>query len=169
MPTTGMAKPPDFFLVLSAWAAIGDRCRKESVRWSCKAQVWVGANYTNCAAPEYLLCIFRSSLTGAMPWQHTWSTQILSTLAWARWDWPATTHDYTRIAVMRVLHKAVCRVYSASLWSAESTHYAGYTQLLATSHVHSALLSPSSYTGSRKCTMARNTLHRHHNPNTIPA
>ena len=36
------------------------------------------------AAPEYLPCIFSSSLTGALPWQTTWAAQILAALAWAQ-------------------------------------------------------------------------------------
>ena len=34
------------------------------------------------AAPEYLSCIFTSSLTGAQPWLHNWGAQILPALSW---------------------------------------------------------------------------------------
>ena len=33
-------------------------------------------------APDYLSCIFTSSLTGALPWLHRWGAQILSALSW---------------------------------------------------------------------------------------
>ena len=56
------------------------------------------------APQEYLPCIFISSLTSALPWQQPWSAQILSTLAWAQ---VGLACDYTRVVVMRALHKAV--------------------------------------------------------------
>ena len=49
------------------------------------------------APREYLPCIFISSLTSALPWQQTWSAQILSALAWAQ---VGLTSDYTRMVVM---------------------------------------------------------------------
>ena len=36
------------------------------------------------AAREYLPCILISSLTGTLPWQETWASQILSALSWAQ-------------------------------------------------------------------------------------
>ena len=75
------------------------------------------------AAPKYLPCIFISSLTGALPWQTTWAAQILSALAWAQ---VALSSDYSRMVVMRALHKAVRRVCGASPWGAENTMRAVY-------------------------------------------
>ena len=75
------------------------------------------------AALECLSCIFTSSLTAALPWQQSWSAQILSALAWAQ---VARASDYARMAVMHALHRSVRRVYSASLWSAENTVRAVY-------------------------------------------
>ena len=72
---------------------------------------------------EYLPCIFISSPTSALPWQQTWSAQILSALAWAQ---VGLACDYRRMVVMRALHKAVRRVYSASPWSVENTMRAVY-------------------------------------------
>ena len=72
---------------------------------------------------DYLSCIFISSLMGARPWQYTWSAQILSVLAWAQ---VGLASNYARMAVMRALHKAVCRVYAASPWTAENTMRAVY-------------------------------------------
>ena len=60
------------------------------------------------AAPEYLACIFSSNLTAALPWQYTWSAQIISALAWAHF---AMSSDYDHMMVMRTMHKSVCRVY----------------------------------------------------------
>ena len=70
------------------------------------------------AAREWLSCIFMSSLTGAQPWLHSWSAQILSALA--------LVCDYKRMAVMRAMHKTMRRVYSASPWAAENTMRAVY-------------------------------------------
>ena len=75
------------------------------------------------AAPEYLACIFTSSLTAALPWLHSWGSQILSALAWAQ---VALACDYARMMVMRAMHKSVRRVYSASPWNAENTMRAVY-------------------------------------------
>jgi hypothetical protein len=75
------------------------------------------------ASQEYLSCIFTSSLTAALPWQHSWSAQILSALAWAQ---VALARDYGRMTVMRALHKSMRRVYSASPWNAENTMRAVY-------------------------------------------
>ena len=75
------------------------------------------------AAPEYLSCIFTSSLTSAQPWLHSWSAQILSALSWVQ---VARACDYKRMAVMRAMHKTVRRVYSASPWAAENTMRAVY-------------------------------------------
>ena len=75
------------------------------------------------AAPEYLSCIFTSSLTSAQPWLQSWSAQILSALSWVQ---VACAYDYKRMAGMRAMHKTVSRVYSASLWAAENTMRAVY-------------------------------------------
>ena len=40
------------------------------------------------ATPEYLPCIFIRALTAAVPWQHSWSAQILSVLPWAQGHLP---------------------------------------------------------------------------------
>ena len=55
--------------------------------------------------------IFTGSLTGALPWQPSWSAQILSAPDWAQ---VALVYDDARLAVMRAPHKAVRRLYSAS-------------------------------------------------------
>ena len=75
------------------------------------------------AAPEYLSCIFTSSLTSAQPWLESWSAQILSALSWVQ---VARVCDYKRMAVMRAMHKTVRRAYSASPWMAENTMRAVY-------------------------------------------
>ena len=75
------------------------------------------------AAPEYLSCIFTSSLMSAQPWLESWSAQILSALSWVQ---VARACDYKRMAVMRAMHKTVRRVYSASPWMAENTMRAVY-------------------------------------------
>ena len=75
------------------------------------------------AAPEYLACIFTSSLTTALPWLHSWASQILSALAWAQ---VALASDYAQMTVMRAIHKSVHRVYSASPWNEEDTMRAVY-------------------------------------------
>ena len=59
-------------------------------------------------APEYLACIFTSSLTVALPWQNTLSAQIISVLAWAE---VAMSSDYDYMTVMRAMHKSVRCVY----------------------------------------------------------
>ena len=76
-----------------------------------------------CAALEYLSCIFMSSLMEAVPWQYTWSAQVLSPFAWAQ---VALACDDAPMAVMRALHKAVRHVCSASLWSDENTMHVVY-------------------------------------------
>ena len=75
------------------------------------------------AAPEYLSCIFTSSLTSAQPWLESWSAQILSALSWVQ---VARACEYKRMVVMRAMHKTVRRVYSASPWRAENTMRAVY-------------------------------------------
>ena len=75
------------------------------------------------AAPEYLSCIFTSSVTSAQPWLHSWSAQILSALSWVQ---VARACDYKRMVVMRAMHKTVRRVYSASPWAVENTMRAVY-------------------------------------------
>ena len=64
-----------------------------------------------------------SGLTAALPWQTTWSAQILSAPAWAQ---VALASDFPRMAVVRALHKSVRRVYSVSPWCANNTMRAIY-------------------------------------------
>ena len=54
-----------------------------------------------------LSSIFTSSLAGAMPWQRSRASQILSALTWAQ---VGMLSDYPHMAVMRALYKAVRRV-----------------------------------------------------------
>ena len=75
------------------------------------------------AAREYLPCILISSLTGTLPWQVTWASQILSALSWAQL---AMLSGYRRMTVMRALHKVVRRVHAASPWWPENTLHAVY-------------------------------------------
>ena len=89
------------------------------------------------ATLEYVPCIFTSSLTGALPWQGTWAAQVLSALAWAQ---VALASDYGHMVVMRALHKAVHRVYSASLWGAENTMCTVYTIAHHQPCAHSAVV-----------------------------
>ena len=77
----------------------------------------------NREAPEYLACMFTSSLTAALPWLHRCGPQILLALSWAQ---VALASNYTPMAVMRAMHKAVRRVYSVSPWNAENTMRAVY-------------------------------------------
>ena len=65
------------------------------------------------APREYLPCILIGSPNGTLPWQVTWSSQILSALAWAQL---AMLSQYGRITVMRVLHKAMCRAPPRGGW-----------------------------------------------------
>ena len=75
------------------------------------------------ATREYLPCILISSLTGTLPWQETWASQILFALPWAQL---AMLSGYKRMAMMCALHKAVRRVHAASPWWSESTMCAMY-------------------------------------------
>jgi hypothetical protein len=43
------------------------------------------------AAPEYLACIFTSSLTAALPWFHSWVPRFCRPCHGCTWHWPATT------------------------------------------------------------------------------
>ena len=106
------------------------------------------------AAPEYLACIFTSSLTAALPWLHSWGSQILSALAWAQ---VAPACDYARMTFLRAMHKPMRRVYSASPWNAENTMRACTPPAMRTvcgGHKINAL-------AQAPCQMERQTLHRH--------
>ena len=75
------------------------------------------------APREYLIGIFTSSLVGTMMRQQSWSSQILSALAWAQ---VGMLSDYCRMVVMQALHKAVRSVCAMSPWYTEHALRAAY-------------------------------------------
>ena len=50
------------------------------------------------AAPEYLSCIFTSSLIAALPWLGSWGAQILSALSWVHGGSGLRLQMYVNIA-----------------------------------------------------------------------
>ena len=69
-----------------------------------------------CACMRACVCSFMTSLMGALPWQTTWTGQMLSALAWVQ---IAMASDYARLTALRTLHAAVHGVYAASPWNAD--------------------------------------------------
>ena len=124
------------------------------------------------APQEYLPCIFVSSLTSALPWQQTWSAQILSALVWAQ---VGLACDYTRMVVMQAMHKAVRGVYSAAPWSTENTmRLPGVClrgvccrpppAMLTTASMH----TPAAL-AAKKCAIGQPPVHRHLHSPSVPA